>query len=543
MSLAPAIGMGYYLWRQSRWAILASGIYLLLIAGAIRFIPAFSSPLVTLPACAPLGIVIWYLLAIINLDASDLSARDSGFPVHMRYLPVSSHRLAQWPMLYGLAMVVIAFITIGGLVLAPLKTPMTPVLIGATGFLAFLMWQCAITWWPSPILFGRFIAFIVINLVLGGLGAGAMKLDIPVAYVCLAYFALAALAFPAAARGVSLARRGDGQTWPLRLPSITIRRGKSHPFRSPASAMLWLEFRRNLILTPLLAIGMCLFVFALFLLNRQLAQKQGTVNLVPSSPVEITSTLIILATLIGSPTLFFMMMSGNLGKFDFFSKDVGFPSFALVRPVASSTIIFVKLRGIGLTVLVTAAVVFTIAAIVLLLAPASDIRTIRTLVATAGAPTSIVLILVILSWMALQWRNCAVGMLASLTGRKWVLLSITYAHMGLFALAGFSTFWLLRHRSYLPSLTALVPWLMIALVIMKLALSVFIIRILNDRTLLSPRALLMSIATWLLLAIISLSVLLAIVPPHWQNLALIALLIPFNRLIVAPLAMDWNRHR
>jgi hypothetical protein len=211
---SSAFGISYYLWRRARWPIFCIALYLLALAAIVRIAPPFSSPYVTIPLLAPLGAAVMFLMAISQLEPTDLSSVDSGFPRHMRVLPVTNSRLVLWPMLCASAAVVTLYLLTNWLVLAPTGYALPRFL--PVGILAYVVWSQVIVWAPAPILFLRVLAYIIATIAITLVGIAAIKIPLSDNVAVACYVALALLAYPVGVGGLALARRGDGQQW-LRL--------------------------------------------------------------------------------------------------------------------------------------------------------------------------------------------------------------------------------------------------------------------------------------------------------------------------------------
>jgi hypothetical protein len=134
-----------------------------------------------------------------------------------------------------------------------------------------------------------------------------------------------------------------------------------------------------------------------------------------------------------------------------------------------------------------------------------------------------------------------------LTGRKWVETTIAFGTAGLVFVSIGSGFWIGFHPELHAAALAAVPWLMGLLLAIKLAAAAFVVYgLLHLRLTTAVGAALMT-ATWLAMVVSLCALALALLPPEFaparKVIPGIALLIPFARLVAAPLALQWNRHR
>src|SRR5207302_9815652 len=90
-------------------------------------------------------------------------------------------------------------------------------------------------------------------------------------------------------------------------------------------------------------------------------------------------------------------------------------------------------------------------------------------------------------------------------------------------------------------------WLAPVAVALKLLLAGWAVRALHRRRLAAPRVLVGWLAAWLLAVVALFGAFAGLLPPElvgWAGCAFAAVLVgPLARLALAPLALEWNRHR
>src|SRR5207249_2487655 len=97
-------------------------------------------------------------------------------------------------------------------------------------------------------------------------------------------------------------------------------------------------------------------------------------------------------------------------------------------------------------------------------------------------------------------------------------------------------------------LLAAMPWVIALAAALKLVASALVTHLLVRRELVAPRALARIAAVWLVAAVVLVALAVWLVPPEIcsppiAGCAAILLGLPMVRLGLAPLALDWNRHR
>src|SRR5436189_3705263 len=99
---SPAFGIGYSLWLRLRWVLSGILLLMLILAVTVQLFPDVA------PYCCGTSIVIVFMATVFLLNSfsfgpADLGVKSSGFPTHMRTLPVSTRAMVGWPMLFAAA--------------------------------------------------------------------------------------------------------------------------------------------------------------------------------------------------------------------------------------------------------------------------------------------------------------------------------------------------------------------------------------------------------------------------------------------------------
>jgi hypothetical protein len=108
--------------------------------------------------------------------------------------------------------------------------------------------------------------------------------------------------------------------------------------------------------------------------------------------------------------------------------------------------------------------------------------------------------------------------------------------------------WIVTHPESHQALLAAVPWVVGLLLLMKLGAGVMVVRALRRRGLVAVHTLRRLVAGWAAAAAVLFGLAFWLMPPDLGSPlvaggAAVLLVLPLVRLGLAPLALDWNRHR
>jgi hypothetical protein len=525
-------------WGRHRWLMGPTLAYLVVLVVLVGILPAgtFGRGIVA-ELSLPLWTAIPVLIAIFSYgDRGDVLARDSGYPRHAFTLPLRTMSLVAWPLVLGSAVV-------GGLwlVLAALLQrdwPECPVVWPAVFLATLLAWTQALTWLPFSLPALRLLVAVPVlsAMVAGAILSGTYQLPLNlIITVCIGLFVSG---YGLAVWGVARARRGDVsvRSWPvprLRLPS-TIHRAA---FRSPMAALAWLEWRSNVLMLPVMV---ALILPPLLLLA------------FVSHPQMSPHATLLLPSIVSCPLLFALMAGGSLGNCHSWGRrDSAIPVFLAARPVRSDAIIRVKMRGALLATLATWILMAGGLLAILPLCPLGDLvhQCASALIEALGVGRGVtVLILIVIGLPVLTWKLMVETMWISLIGRYWISVAITVtipigitAMTLLFAAAR-------NHPTFADALFASVPWVVWLMFALKLGVGFLIARELRRRDLVQRRSLARFALGWAFGAITLMGLAYWLMPPDVYSplvvgIAAVVACLPMVRLGLAPLALDWNRHR
>ncbi len=541
-----ALALGWELWRRYRLGLALTLAYLGAVAVALRArarLGGSAEPVEGYVAALPLALAaLPFLAAFSYTQRGDRPALGTRFPARFLTLPVPTAALVGWPVLYGALTAALLWLATATLVLRPSGADVAlawPALACA----ACVTWFQAAAWWPFRRLWVR---VAVLLLVLNGLlalalfgAAGDLAHVFPRAaegVVAMGWAGLLALGYVTAAAGVARARRGEGLTGPApwRGPARARRR---RPFSGARAALLWWEWQRGAVLLPLLAAYLLPLAVAPALWfgddpDLTFGWKLGLVLVVP----------LFLAFPAG----------GNLGQMqdEAGGRTTGFSPFLATRPVGAAAWVAAKWRAAALGA--AAAWGLTALAVALALARPENAAAARRgweqllqLYPPWKAGAAVALAGVGL--LALTWKAMVESLCVTLTGRAAVIAPAVTVALGLLLALPLAGAWAYHHPETHGPLLRLAWWAAPAAVVLKMLLAGWAAYALRRRGLASRRALACGMAAWLAAVVGLFGALAWLVPPGLASLPALALaavlLVPLARLALAPLALEWSRHR
>jgi hypothetical protein len=536
-----ALALAWELWRRHRFWFALTAAYLVVAAVAVHALALgeLTAP-AALVAVAPLCGVALLLLAFFTYSLDmDLLAPGSGFPGRLFARPVPTAALAGWPMLYGATGAALLWLAPALLLLRPcgLEVPLLwPALLAA----AFTAWMQVFLWWPVGWPLARVFAIIV--LIIGFTAAPQVwiEYELPQRAVAPALAGLLAAAYVAGLTGVARARRGDGQTWPspwqwaLRLWAGRPRR--QCPFASAGAALVWGEWRRH---------GRVLALVNAFLLP-------GFVPLLllPENPLlgpwNKWGGFLLLPLWIGFMGGAGMGQMGHTGP----DRKAGLSSFLATRPLGSGAFVAAKLKAAALCTLALWVPSYLVVLTVLFRPgnrPEVEQMWGQLLRLYPPGKAGAVVALLILGLPALTWKGMVENLPFGLSGRPGVIRATVLAAIALASGGSMAAVWVARHPETHEALLRLAWWAAPTAVALKLLLAGAALRALHRRRLVPARALGWGLTAWLLTAAGLFGVMAWLVPPGLASLSGLAiasvLLVPLARPALAPLALEWDRHR
>jgi hypothetical protein len=577
---SPAYGLAWQLWRHYRRGITGFLVYGIGVALFAQTAAAARLGDVRILAVLPLMFGLLYLMAVFTHPEADVAATRSGYPAYLWVLPVRTWELVLWPMLYGTTAIALAWIGLACFILSPLGMH-APVGWPAAMFAALLACMQALFWCPIGLPYLRVSLALVALPVLASVGLIGWQSGVSPTTLTAGFLGLIPPACLAAIAGLSTARRGDSPEWRW-LPSgalsslgsrlsarqrqgLAARQSGMHPslpraerretrdvFSSPAQAQLWLEWRRNGRVLPLLVTVACLFATIPLIWTRDTLPLDPTRP--PAQPGEGVGSIAVNVavraqeTALLIPPIFALIVGCGVRRSDNRQKDLGLDPFLATRPMSSSDLVLAKLKAAAGSTLAAWAIMLLFVA-GWLLTPARDEERAGPLIAlllryiTPGGGLAVLgLLLILMVW---TWSNQVQGLFVDLTGRAWLVYAYPLAVATLVTAFLWTLAWL--DRTTLTRALELLPRLAAIAVLLKLLAAGWALHALRRRGLLQAGALAAFVGAWLILAASHFALLQALLPPGFiqpRDLALaVVLFLPLARIAAAPLALEWNRHR
>jgi hypothetical protein len=162
--------------------------------------------------------------------------------------------------------------------------------------------------------------------------------------------------------------------------------------------------------------------------------------------------------------------------------------------------------------------------------------------------TTILVLAAVLS-PVITWKLLTDNLVPGLTGRKWFVDGAVLGTFILLMCLIAAGLWCANHPEILVRIIAPLIWLVGALVVIKAIVALLAFRMVLRRGLLGVASIRAICAAWLVLAAVTLTLVQLLLPhtglPVPRAVALAASLstLPLARFALAPLALDWNRHR
>ena len=544
---SPGWAFAWEIWRGSRILLVLTLTYLLALVLLVNVCPAGTLDpeviaILTIPlGCA--GLPLWAVLS--HTEHADLMACESAYPRRAFTLPLRTVALASWPMTLGVAAVAPYWLAVAGLVLRPGGLPV-PVLWPAVFVAALLAWGQVVMWLPLPL---PGLRILVAVPVLGGMMTGAALgsvYEVSPLMLLAVSAGLIPTGYLVAVVAVERARRGDT---PVRSWPALLRRGATTappPFAAARAALFWLEWRRNGWTLP----GLVLLILVSELLLLALAGGSGRPDMQPDGFLAAFQAGVFLVSLVLFPTLLAGGAGASLGNGHPWSRKVStLPAFSAVRPVTSAAMIAVKLRVAARATLLTWGLAYLAILALLPLSPAGVVleRWARQLIDTQGLKGAVLLVLIVLGLPALTGKEFISQLWLGLTGRPWVPMAMAVVFpVGLIAMTLVGQW--ASNAEVEAALLAAVPWGIGLALLLKVGGGGLLAWALLRRGLVAPRTVLRFAGAWMVAAAVVFALCFWLVPPEVYSPltaggSAVLVLLPLVRLGLAPLALDWNRHR
>lgn len=543
---SPASAFAWEFGRRHRWGLAAIAGYLLLLAalnalvlGPGERLDSNRDGVFAATVTVPMSVAAFYLVAVFSFGlAGDVAARQSMYPTRMFTLPVPTAMLAGWPMLIG-TMSIAALWFVAKLV-APLPSTFNIPLWWPPLFAGVIVaWMQVLTWMPYGLPGLRVIVAVLLLFSIDAVVFTAIELrasepmmlaflapQLPLAYLC------GRVALAMARRGhvpdwrESFARLGTAGNVPPRRQRV---------FPSAARAQLWFEWRRHGLALPM-------WVAILLPFEMALVFVAGT-----DRPRLLFYTL--LAVLVTPP--FMAAFAAPSGKAEAPSSDpYRMSPFVATRPMTTATFVAAKLRMALFSTVSTWLLVLV--AVPLTLTWSGGSSAVATWVSEFAQPfgyarTTVLALVILVALLASTWKQLVQGLCIGLTGRAWLVKSSVFLRLSILILLIPIAGRLLTPQGF-ASLWRALPWVLMALVVIKTCAAAVTATLLFRRRLIGDRALIIGAAGWSAAVLLVYGVLVWLVAtpefiPRYGAALVAILLVPLVRPAVVPIALAWNRGR
>jgi hypothetical protein len=541
-----AFAIAWSLWCRRRTALTACALAVLALAILSPllfklFEPPLAALLIAVPLIGIFGCVLDGLLLV-----EDSGSMTSNYPRHMFALPVPTHTLVFWPMLYALSAIAVLWAATAALLYLS-SGFLPPLVLPVLGIAALMAWAQAFSWLPLRI---EWLRTMLLLVVMSGLGAVPIRLAAtweasPLALdaVLVAYIAAA---YAVAWAAVSSDRRGQTwRVWPSagKLGGIVSglkRHAQRPPFRSAFGAQVWYEWNCH----RAMASGSVRLVLFLIWVVLMAAGRRD------EGPQLFLLRMILLCVVVN---VVFGAAGTGLGRLrPVWIDPQRAITFLATRPISSGGMVAAKFR------MVTVSLVFT-----WLFAAAA----IAVWIVLSGNPTNARILwhellgsyppgrgmaiaaLACLLLPAASWRFLTGSIAPGIAGRKWIADGAVWLYFTALAVLGYVGFYLARNPGLFPRFHAIVPWLVVAGAFVKGSLAIASFRGALRRGLLAWPAVGAIVGLWLGLTACGVALATLAAPSTGLPVSAfiaalgIATFVPLVRFPLATLALDWNRHR
>lgn len=541
---SPALAMLGQIGNRHRLGLSISAVCLLLMIAAFPpLLRAFPEPYVLAGTGIPPILIFAYMANLLTLT-DEVGSMTAGYPRRMYTLPVTTATLVFWPMLFATVAVVSFWFVVTLLVYRPGGFH-PPLILPALALAVGGAWSQTVSWSPVKVQYLRLVGAIIGFWILVG-SPYCLLLQNTVTSTTLTAVGLLELpvVYGLALLAVRHDRRGDD--WTSLLQTLFDRfwtvcdRFTSQPtcFRSAEHAQVWYEMRCHSLMIKasiLLVLG-SIFVMYLF---------------VP--PGKTLAFQIALGSMLAMPLVLGGSQGGSLGRMGpVWSKQQWVITFQAVRPILTGDMLDAKYRMIARNVAELWIIDLVITGtLVLIKGQTGEVASLFRLFMGVypGWRGLAILGLVVVLIPVLTWKLLADSLVAGLTGRRWIADGSVY--LGLLMLMGLISagLWIAVHPERLHRLLPALIWSMAVLTVVKLLLSAAAFRLVYRRGLLSARSIGRIAAIWTATALATIALTCLLLPRTGLQVPQAVLLVgslsllPLGRFALAPLALEWNRHR
>ena len=503
---SPVISIGWELLARKRWATALVAFAFPLSYGLNLALPKLARSTNTPGWFMPFEFIA-FLLAIttifwmFSVAEPDRSGKQYGFPARLFVLPLRTFQLIGIPVMFGMASVVLYYFLWAALIFPQWGvTPLPGMLqnhLLTVG--AMLITVQAVVWSFHAFPWIQRILVTVLLLVLGWVGIPESAAH-RVSAEEISWFMVGTivLAWFGALAGVARDRCGNWEGWTGKLlqrvrDSLPERR---QAFASLRQAQFWIEWDRkgwflsSFIFALPVAMSLMLFVFPMII-----AADEPHSVFVLFGPVLLC---FIMASTVG----------GGIAKFDFWSAKPGIGSFIATRPITTGEIVLAKLKVATVVAAVGLVIVIALAPLAFnaprwLLAARFELEIPTWTDFKQWNPHAELLFnpVVCAAFFAVGWHSVIAGLsLSSLARPNKVML---LGGIGVFIFIAVMTMAAetLANAWFRSIAFPVLPWLAVALGIVKLAASYRAFSAVQRQMLFTPRQLLFVVGLWAFIAI------------------------------------------
>ncbi|QEH33583.1 hypothetical protein OJF2_20850 [Aquisphaera giovannonii] len=540
---SPAIAIAWQVWSRHRLGLQASlaGLAVMILAYPL-ILPRLDHQ-VGLVAGAILPAILFSYVGNLLIFSDEVGSLTSGYPRHMFTLPIPSRMLAFWPMSLAVATMTAIWCIVSLLAFRRCGFD-APVILPAIGGGLLIAWFQVVSWLPVAGVVTPYLAVGGAWLFVGApflLRANDTLSDATVSALGLAAFPLLYLAGCFAVRH---ARRGD--RWELgvdRMAGELIRLRERHlsrsrGFGSPREAQLWFDesCQSGFVLGLLTIQNLIVTLFALF-----------------SDRGNAFAPQVALAVILSAPMILSASLAGTISRWSpIWVKRRDGIAFLAVRPMPSEVLISTKYRIARRLMWKSWAIAAVFAAALIL--GRRDAGLDASLAAAfqralPGWKGCVAVVLGVPLVLVVQWKLITDNLVPAFTGRRWIADGMVFVSTALILGAVAVAVWCAKRPEIIPAVLAVTAWGASVLAAIRVAVAAVALRIALGRGFLSRRGAARMTVAWALAAAATVCLAVVFLPggmPFVPRPVLVAAplcVLPIARFGLAPLALDWNRHR
>jgi hypothetical protein len=489
------------------------------------------------------------ILAISFCNFTDRNRHDgiAGFPRHLFALPARTSLLVTCAMVLSVLSVVAIYVAWAKLVLEPLDVSIL-ICWPATLLAAFVVFYQAMIWCLCGFRLTRVIGLSLVATILvavGFLPTLLPKTDFwaSEANLSATLGALMAIAYGVTIGTVGLQRRGGGRGWTgiqTLMESLTRAIPQRHiTLRSPDAAIFWMEWRRAGLVLPAAVLLTTLLILGPVLSFTGRGEKET---------LWAETWLVILPIMLAFP------IGMGFGKPDFWSLDLKLSPFLATRPITAGQLVAAKLKAAACSALLAWSLVLMVSATVIyLFCDTTHWDHARETLAILYSPFSqwALPVMTLAGAVFLTWSLLVSSIWLGYSGRAGFYYTLTAIGLAAFVTGFFLLVWWLDHPrgrgSTLVGMLPWLPWALAALATTRIWIATLCTPRLVRRRLVTRRNVAKYACVWLMATVCLLYGGWLMSPRiEWfrNTIMLLGLCtIPALTIVVAPLAIAWNRHR